>query len=169
LTIKKLILFGKYVKKNIILKRRVKTIYRKIILTFIILFVIVGGFFLIINNIFSFERGVTGYEKYSLSWGVIWIYTNQAKKGNGNAAYKLGMYYQKIDKNYKKSIYWFEKGIQINNMDCLFELASFYELSINKQEHELGVRYFKQLVQEAKNGNEMAIKYLDKIPDNLER
>jgi len=112
-------------------------------------------------------RGVTGYEEYNLSRREIWKYSKQAKKGDGNASYKLGMYYQKIENNYKKSIYWLKKGIEVNNMDCLYELASFYELSINTQEHELGIQYFKQLIQEANNGNKMAIIYLHKIPDSL--
>ena len=41
------------------------------------------------------------------------------------------------------------------------------QLICKKEEHELGIRYFRDLIQEAENGNEEAIKYLDKIPDGV--
>jgi TPR repeat protein len=113
------------------------------------------------------EKAVTGYEEYSLSWRMIRLYTRQANKGDSNAAYKLGMYYKNFNKNYEKSIHWFEKGVEVNNMNCLFELALYYEMSINEQEHILGVKYFERLKREAEHGNEEAAKYLNKIPDTI--
>ncbi len=114
-------------------------------------------------------KPLTGREEYLLSWKEIWSYTIQARKGNGNAAYKLGMYYLYINKNYKKSIYWFKKGVEVDNMDCLYELALFYEPFTQEPEHTLGIQYFEQLIQEANNGNAEAAKYLDKIPENIKQ
>lgn len=162
---------------------------RRIVLkTLLILLVIIGVCFLIADinspedigsieelvapleaDIRDFDSSWTSFkpEQYNLSSEMKETYTEQANNGDGNAAYILGMYYLNFTSDALSAIYWFEKGIELHNMDCLFKLANLFVYSNHDQERATSVQYFKCLLQEAEDGNEEATKYLDRIPDEI--
>lgn len=114
----------------------------------------------------SWEKYLVPIE-YFLSPEMIQIYTDLANKGDGDAAYLLGKFYLFFG-NDEIGLEWFEKGCELNNMDCLY-WAGMLLINLNDEQQTRAVLYLKRLLQEAENGNEKAIDYADQIHDWVKR
>lgn len=105
-------------------------------------------------------------DQYFLSSDIVKIYTDLANNGDGDAAYLLGMFYHYIE-NDEIAFDWFEKGSELNNMGCVYEIGILFVYFNHEPTQVKVLPYLKRLLQEAENGNEEAIKYADKVPDDI--
>ncbi len=132
---------------------------KKIVVALILLIVAL----LIVKKIVTQDLPLTGTEKYFLNAKEIRSYSEQAKNGDGNAAYTLGMHYSWAEGDMLPSYYWFYKGIELGHSGCIYEFSSSLFYSNNETIELVALKYLNLLIKKAEEGNEEAILYKNKI------
>lgn len=98
------------------------------------------------------EHNIFPEQAYYLNSEQILSLAKQAKQGNGNAAYKLYLYYDFFEEHeYERAIYWLKIGANSEHSLSQYSLATVYESEGNTKEAEVWYR------KAAKSGNKKAI------------
>lgn len=129
----------------------------------VVIMFIIGG--CLLNAQVDVEQGMLLSQRFYRSPEEIEIYINKAKNDDGDACFELGHYYLWFEGDVISAYYWYDKGIQVGHIGCMYEFGLMFMNTNIEARYTVALKYFNLILQEATNGNEYAIELIGRIPN----